>query len=263
MVYLRSNICLLWLVLTFGAAWITANTATAETFNHTEFDRILRTYVQNGKVDYRNILHQEKGTLQNYLDAIAAANPETLVDENERLAFWINAYNAFTIMGVLEQYPTETIRPSRLGLIPDNSFFRDTKYPVHGELISVDDIEHVILRKQFKEPRIHFAIVCASIGCPHLRSEAYTGEAVDRQLDDQARLFINNPANVRFDISGRVVYLSKIFQWFSSDFTINSSKDKFEFISRYVDMKTSEFLHSGDFDIKYLDYDWSLNDWKR
>src|SRR4029434_9265868 len=132
----------------------------------------------------------------------------------QRIAFWINAYNAFTLRLILDHYPIASIR--RIGWLP-GAAFRERFIPMQGlkgETISLDDIENGTLRSAFREPRIHFALVCAARSCPPLRREAYRGADLDRQLDDQARIFLRDATKNRVDAATRTLYLSSIFKWF-------------------------------------------------
>jgi hypothetical protein len=136
----------------------------------------------------------------------------------QQLAFWINAYNAYTVRLILDHYPVRSIRS--IGFWP-LAAFRTSFIPMKaltGRQLSLNDIEHEVLRKRFREPRIHFAAVCASKGCPTLRSEAYRATELDRQLDESARAFLRDPSKNRFEERAATLYLSSIFKWFREDF---------------------------------------------
>jgi len=228
--------------------------------DHSAFERLLRTYVdQSGLVDYKAWKAQDEETLRNYLKTLSKVEPGRL-GRSERLAFWINAYNALTIQGILEFYPVKSIK-DKVSRVLGFNIWDDYPMTVHGESHSLNDIEHKILRKM-GEPRIHFAIVCASVGCPKLRNEAYTGANLDSQLEDQAESFFAESRNFRIDRKRGTVYLSSILDWFGEDFG-GSDGAKLDFASRYLsEEEEKEFLRSGKAKVKYLDYDWSLNEQK-
>jgi hypothetical protein len=209
---------------------------------HDPFDRILRNYVDaEGRVAYRALEKQSGSQLRAYLEALAEADP-TALDEREQIAFWINAYNAAVLNGVLRGYDAE-------GVIARVRFFSWYSFRVAKAERTLEEIEHEILRKQFAEPRIHFALVCASTSCPVLRREAYRGAELDAQLDDQTRRFLGDPSRNR--IGNGQLALSPIFDWFREDFDKAAGSVR-DFVRRYRDVP-------DDADLTYLDYDWSLN----
>jgi hypothetical protein len=179
-------------------------------------------------------------------------DPLALSTERDQLAFWINAYNACAIQGILEGYSPKPY-------IGWYRYFKSRTYGIGGARVNLSDLEHKILRKQFHEPRIHFAIVCASSSCPKLASSAYTATQLEQQLDHAARAFINDPTRNRFDRPHRMVYLSKIFEWFDEDFSTNAGS-VLAFVARYVDdPDLARALAQDAYRITYLEYDWSLN----
>ena len=174
----------------------------------------------------------------------------------ERIAFWLNAYNAFTVRLVLDHYPIASIR--KIGWLP-GAAFRERFIPMpalKGGTISLDDIEHGTLRPTFHEPRVHFALVCAARSCPPLRPEAYRGADLDWQLDDQARAFLRDPAKNRVDHAMRTLYLSRIFEWYRDDFETSGSSLP-AFVARYRDDGADI---TGEWRVTFLEYDWRLND---
>ncbi|RMD99900.1 MAG: DUF547 domain-containing protein, partial [Deltaproteobacteria bacterium] len=234
-------------------------------------------FVSDGRVDYRH-LQQNREDLDRYLEAVAKF-PEAeyrRLSKADQIAFWINVYNARTLQVILDHYPIE--RRGLLGrLFPANSIrqipgvWDKLRFPVLGKEYTLNDIEHEILRKRFGEPKIHFALVCASIGCPPLRPEAYVGERLDEQLDDQIRKFLAD--TTKFRIEGKRVYLSQIFKWFGEDFLPaygdtehfpNLSKEEravLNFLSRYLPEEERQRLEAArKIEIEYLDYDWRLNE---
>ena len=225
-------------------------------FDHSAFDRLLKAHVEAGRVDY-DAFARAPG-FASYLDSLAGARPEDL-PRDEQLAFWINVYNAYTIQLVNAHGERQSIRNinKTLGVIKALGPWKQAVVRAGGRTLSLDEVEHEIVRKRFKEPRIHFALVCAARSCPPLRREAYTGAALDAQLDDQARAFVSgSPAANRVDVKAGTVYLSPIFNWFRADFPANLGK----FLARYVsDPSARALLESGRFKMVETRYDWSLN----
>ena len=221
--------------------------------SHQQWDKVLKKYVSdNGAVNYEGFV-SEKEQVDAYLDLLNRNPPQPGWSREEKLAFWINTYNAATVKLILDNYPVESIQDLQPGLkIP---FIRDVWhlafFSIDGEERSLDEIEHGILRKEFNEPRIHFAINCASISCPVLLNEAFQPVKLEAQLTRQARAFINDP--YRNQINKEQAYLSKIFKWFTGDFTKNGTLANF--INQYSDTQISE-----DTDIDHLEYNWELND---
>ena len=236
-----------------------------ETVDHTLFDSLLGEYVdEDGLVNYTAI--KAGDVLDDYLNTLASVDV-ALLSEKEAIAFWLNAYNAYTIKLIVENYPVGSIREIspfrikglRLAVPKINSPFEYKIAAIGGKEYSLDDIEHAILRKEYDEPRIHFALVCAAISCPALRNEAYIAERLDEQLDDQALVFLSDETKNR--IEGDTIYLSKIFNWFRGDFA-DSNKELQHYLARYFEDDLAERLSNGAFKVKHLAYDWTLNDWK-
>ena len=212
------------------------------------FDQVLKAHVKDGFVDYPAI--KANARFQQYLDYLADADPESFASRDEKLAFWINAYNALTIKGILD------------GLSPDGFFSRvtffTTDYTLAGRQIDLYDLEQQIIIP-LGEPRIHFAIVCASSSCPKLISEAYTANRLDQQLDQNTRSFINNESKNKFDKTYQTARISKIFDWFDQDFKAGA-KTVQQYIGKYVDDPVvAKGLLSNEYQIFYSSYDWSLN----
>ncbi len=218
----------------------------SQKIDHKLFDELLKKYVDtNGTVDYQGFKTDKKFT--EYLNELSNNPPQTGWTKNEQLAYWINAYNAFTIRLITKYYPVKSIKDigEGLGSPWDMEFIQ-----IGGKTYNLNQIEHEILRKQFREPRIHFAIVCASISCPALRNEAYVASKLNSQLNDQARRFINDTS--KNSISKNNIKLSPIFDWFKDDFIVNGSL--IAFLNRY-----SNITIQPDAKISYLKYNWNLN----
>ena len=223
-------------------------------FSHELFDQVLQKYVDSqGRVDYAG-LKNDPGTLQSYLDLLAVNAPSDKATFQTGLAFWINAYNALTIKGVLDHYPTTSVRKIKLF----NGFFSRIKFQVGGHSYTLDNIEHDIIRYEFGDPRIHFALVCASLGCPILEKRAFVPETLEERLDKVTANFINNPEKVRLDRENRVLHLSQIFEWYAEDFE-DTHDSVINFISEYLREADAAFLKEKEVQIQYLEYDWRLN----
>ncbi len=231
-----------------------------DVFDHSEFDAVLKEYVdETGLVDYTGLqINEEK--LDLYLASLDSFEP-SLLGEDERLAFWLNVYNAYTLKLILNNYPIDSIRNAASGIfIPKlNTPWQVKLVRVGGQLLDLDHVEHKIVRKEFKEPRAHFALVCAARSCPKLRREAYTGEMLDKQLHKQGLDFFGTPSKNVVEKDGRVLRISKIFKWFSGDFKTNDISLQ-QFLSQYFEGQMADDLKANRVKIMYTDYDWSLND---
>lgn len=230
------------LVMTFGLG------TTGQAFDHTHaaYDAVLKAHIADGTVDYR-ALKANSTALNGYLDTLAAVHKKEFKtwSEPQQLAFYFNLYNAATLKLIVDHYPVESIKDI-------GSFFRgpwDQKVvPLFGAKVTLNNLEHDILRKDYNEPRLHMALVCAAKGCPPLRSEAYVGERLDEQLKEQSRAYLADPLGLRIDPAKGEARISSIFKWYGKDFPSVR-----EFIEKYSG-QSLEGLR-----IRYLDYDWSLN----
>ena len=229
-------------------------TKTNSKFSHELFDQVLQEYVDSqGRVDYAR-LKSNPGTLESYLDLLAVNAPSDNATFQTKLAFWINAYNALTIKGVLDHYPTTSVRKIKLF----GGFFSRIKFQVGGRSYTLDNIEHDIIRYEFGDPRIHFALVCASLGCPILEKRAFVRETLEKRLDNATANFINNQEKVRLDRENGVLHLSQIFEWYAEDFE-DTHGSVINFISEYLPEADAAVLKKDEVRIQYLKYDWSLN----
>lgn len=219
--------------------------------DHSLYAALLKANVSGGVVDYKGFKDNE-ARLDEYLAMLERVDVNGL-DHHEQFAFYINAYNAWTIKLILGGYPGLASIKDLGSLI--QSPWKKKICRINGKVLSLDHIEHQILRPVFKDPRVHFAINCASKSCPALSSEPYTGRELSDQLDASARAFINDSRHNR--VEGGVLYVSSIFDWFSEDF----KGDVLGFVLHYASaqMKTAIQAKEKEIRIKYLDYDWSLN----
>lgn len=222
--------------------------------SHQIWDQLVKAHVKsNGMVDYKGFI-REKAKLESYLKLLSDNAPDRKTwSKNQQLAYWINAYNAFTVKLIVDNYPTKSIRDLgpklKIPLIKDVWHYKFFK--IGGVESSLDEIEHSILRKEFDEPRIHFAINCASVSCPPLLNEAFVSEKLESQLQKVAVTFINDPN--RNKITTDAVQISSIFSWFQGDFTKKGSL--IDFLNLYSKVKIKPNAK-----ISHLDYNWALNE---
>jgi len=222
--------------------------------DHSLFGRLLDKHVKDGVVDYQGFQQEEKN-LDQYLKVLQETDTKKLTP-NGRLAFYINAYNAWTIKLILSAYPgIDSIWDLGSRIFKWKSPFQKEIVRIEGKKMSLDDLEHGIIRPRFKDPRVHFTVNCASISCPPLISEPYEGPTLDQQLDASVRSFLNNPERNRLE--GNTLYVSKIFKWFAEDF----NDDVVGFFLQYAEEELKQRLRAGRdrLKVKYLDYDWGLN----
>jgi len=230
------------------------------------YARLLKAHVRPGTVsgiklalvDYRAV--KADPAYAQALDALALAGPDSLTSDAERFAFWVNAYNLAAIKAVLDQYPTKSIKDGGSLLSP---IWKKKVVTVARTVYSLDDIEHGVLRKAFREPRVHFAIACASLSCPDLRAEPFDAARLDAQLDQQAAAFLSNATKgLKPGADGRTARVSSIFKWFAGDFSASGG------VAAFIRARSSPDVAARlgaltDAGLSYLDYDWSLNDTAR
>jgi hypothetical protein len=230
------------------------------------FNAVLRTVVDGqGLVDYAT-LQRDPAQLDRYVKALGTMAPERFASwsEADQIALLINAYNALTLRSIIDHDP---IRPS-IKAIPGVWKFR--RHQLMGRSLTLDAIEHEILRREYNEPRIHAALVCAAISCPPLRREAYTGPALDRQLEDQTNRWLASPVGLKIDRAAGTVRISSIFQWFAEDWhradpeaaaVPGHPKESavLRFIARHRPAEEQALILAGDYRLAYLPYNWDLN----
>ena len=237
-------------ILVLGWVLAAASGARAEAVDYGTYAELLQAHVRDGVVDYAGFKADE-ARLDDYLARNGRVNPESLSRE-DRFAYYINAYNAWTIKLILTGYPgVKSIKD--LGSLLQSPW-KKPFVKIDGRTLTLDEIEHSILRPQFKDARVHFAIVCASKGCPPLIAQPYRGAVLDEQLNRVTTAFLNRPGNYRLE--GDRFEVSSIFKWFGEDFG-----NLFDFYIRYAQGDLKQALQSGRDRIRigYLDYDWSLN----
>lgn len=253
--------------------------ADALPFSYEPYEAVLAKYVdERGTVDYR-ALKANSADLEAFAASLARVRPDEFDSwsDAQKIAFWINAYNALTLEAIIRHYPIESSFIRSL-VYPKNSIrqipgvWDKLRFVVLGREMTLDKIEHGTLRTKFNEPRIHVALVCAALSCPPLRNEPYSADKLDEQLGDQARAFLHSPRGFRVSRREGKVYLSSIFKWFGQDFVktygtpdgfagrSDAERAVLSFVSRYVSEADRDFLLRGGYEIEYLDYDWSLNE---
>jgi len=221
--------------------------------SHEKWNALLGKHVSaSGAVNYAGF-QKDSVALNEYLKLLSAYDPNSeYLSEDARKAFWINAYNAFTVKLVIKHYPLKSIRDLGSKIkIKDAKSPWDLKFiSIDGQLLSLNHIEHEILRKKFSDPRIHFAINCASVSCPVLLNAAFNADRLEAQLNAQARIFINDKSKNK--IAADKLQISQLWQWFEGDFTKNG--DLISYLNKFSDIKISKKAKIG-----YLEYDWNLN----
>lgn len=222
--------------------------------DNTLYAEVLSSYVNDGLVNYV-ALKDDRGNLDAYLEVMGRVDPEKL-ERDDQLAFYINLYNAATLRLIIDHYPVETIK--------DIGPFYSTPWKLkvvtlNGGLVTLDHIEHDLIRPIFNEPRIHFALNCSAKSCPPLASEPYEGRKLNAQLEAAAIGYINDGVNNFFD--GDVLFVSKIFDWFSDDFPDNLVVWIFSFARGKLKDNFKLFQHKREKPkIRYSSYNWSLNE---
>lgn len=224
-------------------------------FDHSAFDRLLREHViEGGWVDYA-ALRENEAALDAYLAQLADAPFEDLA-RDEKLALLINAYNACTLKLILDHWPIASIQD-----IPASERWTAQRWEVGGRILSLDDLEHREIRPKFREPRIHFALVCAAVGCPPLRAEAYTGARLEAQLDAQTRYTHTHPRWFQWFEDGNTVGLTKLYDWYAGDFE-QIAGSVLTYAAQYAPPLAEALESDKTPAIRWLDYDWQLNDVK-
>jgi hypothetical protein len=246
---ITSPVTVTWLTV---MAILSAGSSAATAANLPDFelyDEILVQNVRDGFVDYDRFAADPR--FQSFVEQLGSADGELPETDEERLALYINAYNAFAIWGIVNGRSPESLWSRR-------TFFKRQKYLLNGQKISLESLEHEKIIP-IGDPRIHFAIVCASLSCPRLSSNAYQSESINIQLHDAANRFINDSTRNRFDFDRRIAFLSKIFEWYADDFEVAGGSTQ-RYLARFVnDARIQDALRRDEFELRYLEYDWNLN----
>lgn len=224
--------------------------------DHALWDYLLKSYVENGLIDYDGMARDH--LFRTYLRQIGTARPYELLTPEDQLAFYCNAYNALVVNGVI----AHRIKDSVMSYRHDGLGFFDVKeHVVAGKTMSLNDLEHKLIRPTFKDPRVHVALVCAARGCPPIRPEAYVGRSLGLQLQDQSLLFSNSPRYVAYDIERDAIVLSPILKWYAEDWREHGGvlpwlADRVENTTVQAALRRKALAPTG---VEYAEYDWSLN----
>jgi Protein of unknown function, DUF547 len=268
------------ILLALGVLVMLNQTANAQkSLDYFTYAQVLKQYVDDQGLVHYSELKKNRTALDQVAASLGAVTPETLSawSTAEQLAFWINAYNAFTLQLIVDHYPIKAGFFSGLAY-PKNSIrqipgaWDKVEFVVAGKKETLDAIEHTILRAKFQEPRIHMALVCAALSCPKLRNEPYTGKKLNEQLDDQTRGFLSQAEKFQISVKDKSVKLSPIFKWFGKDFvSIYQTEGRFaklsqaenavlNFVFFYLDEAKQGKMDQIDLKVEYLNYDWTLNE---
>jgi hypothetical protein len=244
---------LLLLLLSLTACKVSDYASDSKPIKHNLWDSLLQKHVTpGGLVDYKGFI-EDSTRLNRYLDLLSRNHPnEKNWSRDERLAYWINAYNAFTVKLIVDHYPVGSIKDIKNG-VPFVNTVWDIKFiKIEDRTYDLNNIEHGIIRPKFEEPRIHFAVNCAAQSCPKLQNFAYTADRLDEQLTQSAKEFLANDRKNK--VSQNKVELSKIFTWYGGDFKTDG-RSIIEYINQYAPIQVDE-----NATVSYLDYNWGLND---
>jgi len=225
----------------------------SKTPNHIAWDKLLHKHVNStGDVDYRGFI-KDSTLLNDYLHELAINAPNDMWPKTDQLAYWINLYNAATVKLITNHYPITSIKDIGSGIqIPFiNTPWKIEFIKINNQIIDLDKIEHGIIRKEFEEPRIHLALVCAAKSCSSLRNEAYQGASLNEQLTNQAHIFLSD--KTKNNISEDHIVISKLFKWYGGDFKKETTL--IEYLNQYSPTPINK-----EADIDYMDYDWALNE---
>lgn len=252
------------IALVAGIGWLAVNVTAAQqptnqppaapseqsaAVDHAVFDALLKAHVdEDGFVDYE-ALAADREKLDAYLQSLAKADLSG-PNDSAKLATLINAYNAFMLQLVLDEWPVENI------LEDIEEPFKKKRFTLAGQSVSLDDVEHQMIRAQFDEPRIHWAVVCGAFSCPRLRNEAYTAETLEAQLNDQAQYVHSHPRYIEYD-GGDTIRLTPLYQWYAGDF---EDGDVLEYVARYRPDLRRQLEAGNKPAIEFLGYSWLVND---
>lgn len=233
-------------LLAIGLCMVVSSSAKSATFDHSSFNALLSRAVSNGRVNYGAF--RNNASFVTYLSSLGTASLGGL-SRDEQLAFWINAYNACVIKNVLDHPGMK--KPTDI-----TGFFDRATFKVAGRMVTLNNIENDIIRPTFKDPLIHFGLVCAARSCPPLTNKAYTGRNVRQALGQNASRYLASSSN-RYDAQTKTLWLSKIFDWYSGDF--GGTTGILKFVSQYGTQQMTTSIAAGNVNVKFLEYDWTLN----
>ena len=256
--------------LYFLSLWllVPAVLCAAPPFDHSLFDQVLQEYVNDQGLVHYATLAENRAQLDSYVDSLGlyspASHPDRFPTREHELAYWINAYNAFTLRGVIDAYPIGSV----MDAFVSSGFFNRQTFVAGGREMTLDHIENQIIRPTYQEPRIHFAVNCAALSCPQLDNRAFTAPDLDARLEQGLTRFAQDPNHVR--LQGKQLYLSKLLDWYGEDFSVwfppdRPNPENMPTIVNYLHPYLPPDLAAGlteDIAIKYNEYDWTLNEAK-
>lgn len=240
---------------------LTASTCVAQ--GDSLWTSVLKDHVVAGRVNYRAV--KQDARFWTYVESLRASSDQDYGNRDDQLAYWCNVYNAFTVKLICDHYPVESIKDlnagSFLAYLFSTTVWDREVVTLRGRTLTLNQVEHEIVRPKFKDFRVHFALVCAAKGCPPLRSEAYVGSRVSEQLDHQARVFVQDRKQNSFDASTGTLRLSSLFKWYLTDFGATEA-DLIQSLLPYFsdDVKNQIAAVGSKIKVSYLDYDWRLNE---
>lgn len=243
-----------------GRHWANAERVGCDKISHQSWDELLHTYVDSdGHVDYAawKTSSSDVRKLEEYLNQLSRFDEKHPASRSQQIEFWVNAYNALTVRGILREYPTSSIQ-NHVDRLWGYNIWRDLQLIVGDKSYSLGEIEHSILRP-LKEPRVHFAMVCGSTGCPRLLNEAYSAERLEDQLNGNTRAFFADPTKCDFDSERQELRLSPILKWYATDFG-SSESQVLPAIADWLPAEISPAVKAGRVKVLFGDYDWSLNE---
>ena len=262
--YMRCSFAAVVVLLSTTAAY------SASPFSHRALDEVLASYVDSlGRVDYPT-LKTSRQLFDAYIDSLALYSPHShpgrFPSPDHALAYWINAYNAFVLKGVIDAYPVKSVMDIKI----PNGFFKHTRFSAGGKELSLDEIENQIIRPGFKDARIHAVVNCGAASCPALEKRAFSGADLNDRLQTAFYRFVNDPQHVLLDRQNKKLFLSKILDWYGTDFTTWFPKERvsahskptlINYLSLYLPAEDATFLRQhSDIEISFNDYDWALNE---
>jgi len=243
----------IFLVLSFNAFFVFALE-----FDHAykQYDQLLKSNVKDGLTNYKSIKEKPE-SLNSYIDTLEKVDEPSFNtwSENQRLTYFINLYNAATIKLIVDNYPVKSIKDiNKEGQGP----WKLEVINLFGKNISLDALEHEIIKQNYNEPRVHFALVCAAVGCPKLPNEPFVASTLNQQLDNRTKLFLSEKDKDYIDENQKTVYLSSIFDWFAQDFN-KTHGSVLGFVKEYLPAEEAKKINS-DYSLKFSEYDWNLNE---
>ncbi len=267
---LKSMVAILYLIIAGCGSAEQAKISTSFDPGYKIYATVLAKSVNGEAIDYKQ-LKENRLSLDTVVAQFSALSSEAYarMTTSESMTFWINAYNAITLRSIIDAYPVQSIRDIK-------GVWKEKQWNVAGRIVTLDEIEHSILRPDYKDPRVHFAVNCASVGCPPLLPVPFKPEQLDSQLHEVSAQFVNHLTRNKIDINRATISTTQIFEWFGDDFIALYGGDQqfsylekkdaaiMNFIYTYANETNANLLSSYEkWSLEYYDYDWSLNDIER